>query len=228
MRDIPDNYSLENFKYDYQLRAPLDERQITSSSDREKLHGWVIDLFPNLKCSVQTRILGCYYLDEFLLKKPEINPQVHQLAAVICLGIALKFEENITLAPKNISELFNNRYSEENVTTVELYILNALNWRLAQITPSDVIRSLIFATCEKGDLTKIIEKAELFALVGILSNKTAKYREEFLAIACISLALKTLGFLLFLEEWWISVSKALDISRQDIEIIEKTIINLVS
>ncbi|OMJ69196.1 hypothetical protein SteCoe_33135 [Stentor coeruleus] len=228
MKDIPDDYSLENFKHDYQLRDSLVERQIPSSSDREKLHSWVIDLFPDLKCSVQTRILGCYYLDEFLLKKPEINPQVYQLATVICLGIALKFEESIILTPKNISELFNNRYSEENVTTVELYILKALNWRLAQITPSDVIRSLIFATCEKGDLTKIIEKAELFALVGILSNKTAKYREGFLAVACTSLALKTLGFVSFLEEWWLSVSKTLEISRQDVEMIEKKIINLVS
>lgn len=219
-------YTLEDFKNDFELSISPNLRPLPLTNDLEKIHNWLFNLFPNINCSLQTRILSCYYLDEFLIKKPEINNNIYKLAAVVCLRIALKYEENIILAPEDINRLSENRYSENLVNTIEMYILATLDWKLALKTPLDFIRMIIAATCKKRDMMKVIEKAEVFVREGLLCNNTLSYSEFYLAVASISLALRTLGYKVFLEEWWGRISATLNTSQQDVEVIEKNIINL--
>lgn len=222
------SYTLENFQKDCEFISPKIQRSISYSTDRDNIQNWVADLFSDFNCSMQTRILTSYYIDDFFIKKPDLNLHIKKLSAVICFGIALKFQENTRLNPKDISMVFEGGYTEDSINTMELYILKTLNWKLVYKTPSDVIRLLISATCEKGDLGKVIEKAELFALVGILSSTTVCYNENMLAIACISLALRTLGFEKFFEEWWRRVTSFLYLSQNEVEDIENKIIKIVS
>ena len=185
-------------------------------------------MFPEIKFSLHTRTLSCIYLDTFLIAKPDTRPSVYRLLAVTTLCLAIRYEENIVITPQQISKFFDNKFSVDTIKTLELYILKTLNWNLVRITPSYIIRLLLESTCDGNDYSKIIQKAEVLAMVGMLNTPIAKSGEFLLSTAAVSLALELMGFSVFLEEWWAEITTIVNISRADVQNIEQRIFEIIS
>ena len=218
---------ISTLQYEYTRSMRESPSRISNIPKRDKLHSWAIDLLPEIQCSIHTRLLGCSYLDHYLRSKPDTNPEAYCLLAVVSFSFALKFEESFIITPQQISEMFDKKYSPEDVKTLELYFLLTLDWNLAKSTSPYIARLLLDATCD-GNCEKIAEKADRFCIMGEINSVVAKNGEFLVAVAAVSLALKSLGFLTFLEEWWVEVQKYVDISRVENDKIARCILGLFS
>ena len=226
MRDSKEE-SMAALLHEYTQSSLHPTSKISNLPQRDRLQAWTIDLFPEIHCSVHTRLLGCSYLDQYLKCKPDTNPEAHRLLAVSCFALALKFEESFLITPEQIFELFNKKFSVESVKVMERYILLALDWSLARPTAAYIIRLLLEATCE-CDYSRIAEKADAFAIVGTVNSAVACKGEFLVAVTGIVLSLRTLGFTGFLEEWWIEITKNFEVSKSDVEGIARFIIEEIT
>ena len=228
MQSNSSEYPLLALLSEYKKTLSAPSMLIPSLGERDKLQAWTLDLFPEIKCSLHTRTLSCLYLDAFLIAKPDTNPTVYHLLAMTIFTIALKFEENTIISPQEISLWFDKAFSEDAIRTLELYILKTLNWKLLRITPAYIGRLLLEVTCDSNDYSKIMQKVEVFSLIGLLNSHIARKGEFLLAAAAVSLALSTMGFGAFLEEWWTEITKYVNISRQQVRDIEICILEIIN
>ena len=219
--------SMTALRLEYARSSVHPASKISTLPLRDRLQAWTIDLFPEIKCSVHTRLLACAYLDEYLKRKPDTNSEVYRLVAVCTFALALKFEENFTITSEQVSEVFGEKYSPDNIRALEKYILITLGWALVRPTPAYIIRMLLEATCE-CDYSRIAEKADAFAIVGTVKYDVACKGEFLIAVAAIVLSFTTLGFTGFLEEWWVEILKYFDISKSEVEAMARFILEEIA
>jgi len=115
------------------------------SSCRQIMFQWmirVVDFFPSMHRTTVAHAMS--YLDRFLQTAAgqtarEMRSEF-QLAAIACLYTAVKLHERSAVSPKFLQQLSGDEYSAEDLTHMELTVLQALGWRLTTPIAVDFLR----------------------------------------------------------------------------------------
>ena len=87
-----------------------------------------------------------------------------QLLAITCLMIAAKFVEIMMPGLDDLCEIAHNKYSKEELKSMELETLGVLRWELRAVTPHDALQQLAIvadlSSSEAG--TSVLQHAEFF------------------------------------------------------------------
>jgi hypothetical protein len=115
---------------------------------RFKMAEWCCQVVDFCKFNRETVAIAMSYLDRYLstqgVRSPALDDRkVFQLAAMTCLYTAIKIHEPEAMEPRIISQLSRGGYTEEQVTDMELEILNAIQWRMNPPTAFSFIHNLL-------------------------------------------------------------------------------------
>jgi hypothetical protein len=116
---------------------------------RVKMCEWCYQVTDFCKFRRDTVAISMAYLDRFLSKttpsaKRALDSKKHyQLAAMVCLYIALKLHEPLAMDTALLSSISQGCYSESDIEMMEQDILTALGWRLNGPTTHDFVSHLI-------------------------------------------------------------------------------------
>lgn len=187
-------------------------------SIREELLHWLIDLAPDLKFSISVAVVAFGYIDRFLSAKPNACLSVLGLLAITALSLALKFYESRRLSPQEIMEMLDGRYSIETITTMEIYVLKVLDWKLDVDTPCVIIDQLVEFTLDSN--SKVKEFAYSYAALCYMNTYVCTAGNYNLAIASILMALDRLGFSQ-VKNGWLEVVEGIRLDRDKVQFVEK-------
>ena len=108
-----------------------------SISDRAKVCKWVFDIVDRLKLNRETAIVEISYLDRVCSStsssraaKARGDRNEYQLVAVSSLFIAIKILELNILSADMLSYITKNMYTQDEITSCEEDILDALEWKM--------------------------------------------------------------------------------------------------
>ena len=112
--------SASTLSYEYQSTISLAPKPIPTLIYRDSLQSWLLDLFPELNCQIHTKMLACSYLDSYMLERQDMDLEFFKLVAVLCLYIALKFEERTIITYEQIDEFFESKFNIELIQLLEI------------------------------------------------------------------------------------------------------------
>ena len=108
-----------------------------SISDRAKVCKWVFDIVDRLKLHHETAIVAISYLDRVCSSTSSLRAakargdrNEYQLVAVSSLFIAIKILELNILSADMLSYITKNMYTQDEITSCEEDILDALQWKM--------------------------------------------------------------------------------------------------
>lgn len=168
---------------------------------RETLMNWVIELSESQHLASKTVQLAIYFIDSFLSQKPISNFSLLELVGLICISIALKYEEGREMPPCAICALCDQRFSQEAIITTELYILSVLNWKIDLPTPNELLNYLFAFTCEDFDSNKINKCAEAFISVALTDYEISRNSPIIIAVSSALCVLQKAKFEDFCKDW---------------------------
>lgn len=160
-------YAQESFQHLLALSSahpPLNYLQTTqhgrlTTSQREVLVDWVFEVSEDLHFATKSAELAVSYIDEFLARKPVIQLKILELVCSISLVFGVGFEENNIVAPSQILEMCTTPFTEDNVVTLQAFMLKTLGYNLYLATACDFLNSVFEFVCVDW---KIRAKADTF------------------------------------------------------------------
>ncbi|KAG8240445.1 hypothetical protein J437_LFUL003159, partial [Ladona fulva] len=120
---------------------------------RPVLISWVCKVAEELKLRNCTFHLAVYVLDIFMDNHEIATPQL-KLLAIVCLLLAAKFEELDSNVPKisSLQSKLESNYEATDFITIEIVILNFLDWNLAYPTVAHFIECFGNFVVQTSDL----------------------------------------------------------------------------
>lgn len=130
--------------------------RITSNEDvpvdaqcRAKMVEWCYQVTDFCKFKRESVAIGVSYLDRFMSSNHVTalnalnSKKDYQLAAMTCLYMAIKLFEPVAFDTALLSEVSHGCYDEKEIETMELDILQGLNWRMNGPTAYDFLHHFI-------------------------------------------------------------------------------------
>mmetsp|Transcript_4848 Transcript_4848/g.4715 ORF Transcript_4848/g.4715 Transcript_4848/m.4715 type:complete len:145 (-) Transcript_4848:446-880(-) len=115
-------------------------------------------------------------------------------------------------------ELCKGKFPIEAIIQTELFILNALCWKLDVPTASEIIRHLLACTCGDFDYSSIAESADSYAALCYLHNILSFQPPFLLAVASICCALDKFKVRDFKIEWLKVVDQGYPFDKKVLEL----------
>ena len=172
-----------------------------SNRFRETLLTWVLDTSSSFNLSIHTGLLACSYIDKFLSIKQDFSNGILDLLGVVAISIASRFNEKISISPPAISKALESKFTIEMVLSVELLMLQVLDWKLNMTTPCEIIGVLLESTVQKPESTVMLKVASAFSSVCYVDSELASYGNFLIAVSSILLAIDKLGISGFKKTW---------------------------
>ena len=120
---------------------------------RFKMVEWCYQVVDVCEFSRETVAIASSYLDRYMSTDPGLSAlydrKVFQLASMTCLYMAIKIHEPEAMESKIVAQLSGGTYSEQQVTDMELEILDAIQWRMNPPTALSFINNFL-ALLPKG------------------------------------------------------------------------------
>jgi hypothetical protein len=182
------------------LLNPLDNIPIDKEC-RYKMAMWFFQVVEYCDFNKEIASISMSYLDRFLSTKEGTlvlyDRRDFQLAAMVCLELAVKMNEPKELDMNVLSELSKGSYSLIELTKMEKNILSALNWRMCPLTASSFVSYLLELLPHNVPFS-VKEKIEHFTWLQIeLSIKDycfVVYKPSIIALASIFNAIDLLNY----------------------------------
>lgn len=178
----------------------LAESLMTSNSRLETLT-WVLEMAHHQQFSVHSAQLACAYFDLFSLKWGNSDAEVVRVVAATCLMLASKFLEVEVLTPDWVSEVCGRKASAEDIQSLELVILNQLDYDLDQPTAAEAIRLVLGLTAPGHDFSQLIAESDAYASACYPSLKLAIYGPVTIGVAAVCCALEQRNLFEFRDQW---------------------------
>ena len=196
-QDCIDYLSMDN---EFEDKRRKDNLRICEQC-RLKMCQWKFQVAEVCNFQKVTVSVAMAYLDRFISSDhPEsrivlMNRKKYQLAAMTCLYIAAKLFEPAVLGIKAISILSQGCYTEEDISQMELNILEGLGWKLHSPTSYDfvhyIIRILSLHFPDKAPTFRILSDfAEFMLELAISEYNLAIKRPSTIAVSAILNALE--------------------------------------
>uniref|UniRef100_A0A7S0AYS6 Cyclin N-terminal domain-containing protein n=1 Tax=Minutocellus polymorphus TaxID=265543 RepID=A0A7S0AYS6_9STRA len=110
---------------------------------------WCAQVIDFVKFSRETVGIGMSYLDRFMAsgvrrsRTAMTDRKEYQLAAMTALYMAIKLNEPLEMETKLLSDLSRGCYTTAEIATMEIDILEALDWRVAGPTPLEFVQHFL-------------------------------------------------------------------------------------
>jgi len=173
----------------------------TTSNLRSKTLTWVLEIAHLQQFSVHSAQLACAYFDLFSLKWGNSDAAVVRVVAATCLMLASKFLEVHALTPDWVSEVCGRKVSAEEIQSLELGILDQLDYDLDQPTAAEAIRLVLGLTAPGHDFSQLIAESDAYASACYPSLKLALYGPVAIGLAAVCCALEQRSLYEFRDQW---------------------------
>ncbi|XP_072282521.1 G1/S-specific cyclin-D1-like [Pyxicephalus adspersus] len=105
---------------------------------RKMLTSWMLEVCEDLRCGEEVFPLAVNCLDRFLSLVP-IEKRQLQLLGATCLLLASKLKESEGITTKSLCMYSDYSFTETEVQSMELLVLNKLKWDIVAVTPKDFL-----------------------------------------------------------------------------------------
>jgi hypothetical protein len=172
-----------------------------SKAQRENVITWISEICDSQNASKKTMQLSIYYLDSFLSQKAVSNFSILELIGLVCISIALKYEESREFPPMKILALSQNRFTLEAVIATEVYVLSILNWKIDFLTPDEILQYLFEFTCENFETQKITKCAQNFIQIALTDYEISRFSPFVIAVASAICVFQIVNYEDFCKDW---------------------------
>jgi Cyclin, N-terminal domain/Cyclin, C-terminal domain len=168
---------------------------------RFKMVEWCYQVVDFCKFSRETVAIAMSYLDRYMSTETGLpalyDRTVFQLAAMTCLYMAIKIHEPEAMEPRIVAQLSRGVYTEQQVTDVELEILDAIQWRMNPPTALSFINNFLAlvpeSTMSQSDRDTVYSAAKFQIELAVHEYSLVTVDESTLAFAAVMNALETVA-----------------------------------
>ena len=167
---------------------------------RNQAAQWLLDRAPELNLDPHTTQLAVTVLN-IVLTRMSTPKAVLQLVVVICLMVAVKYQEGKTMTLEQVVEQAGGSYRNEEVIATELYIMDKVEWTLSYPTAAELGRQLVYITGVEYDFEKILERSEAFESICYADYSFLQFSPIAVAVVCVTFALEQFKQYQFRNQW---------------------------
>jgi hypothetical protein len=169
---------------------------------RFKMAEWYYQVVDFCKFNRETVAISMSYLDRYMSSQVVGSPalqdrKVFQLAAMTCLYTAIKIHEPQAMESKSVAQLSKGAYTEEQVTDMELEILNAIQWRMNPPTALSFINNFLALLPEtmmiSSDIDTVYELAKFQTELALYEYSLVEVNASTVALAAMMNALESVA-----------------------------------
>lgn len=192
---MSDPYAADFIDYSYQQAArALVEHPIDTSSmgsKRQAVVGWMIEVQSHYRLRNETLHLAVYYFDRYvtvnrLTVSSREEMRFGQALAVTCFHLASKMEEVYPPLLSDWSYISDHSVSEEEITNLELVVLQALGYRMHMSTAVTFIDHYIARTPNPDEVARTISGlTHYWAKKALMSPKIYTEHPDDIARGCL-------------------------------------------
>ncbi|XP_057957590.1 cyclin-D5-1-like [Malania oleifera] len=146
---------------------------------------WILKTRTHFGFHFRTAYVSVIYFDRYLSRKPIANGKFWavRLLSVACLSLAAKMEERT--APALSAYPAESGFGSSAIQRMELQVLNALEWRMASITPFVYIHYFIKKFVDESNLKDLVPTAVDFMMTVIKDINLMDNRALVIAAAAV-------------------------------------------
>ena len=195
---IGKNREFSLMQYDYLEKV---QKGKLNKIQRENLITWISELCDSQNTTKKTMQLSIYYLDSFLSQKAISNFSILELIGLVCISIALKYEESREFSPSKILSLCSNRFTIEAIIATEVYVLSILDWKIDFLTPDEILYYLFEFTCDNVETKKITNCAQNFIQIALADYEISRFSPFIIAVSSAICVLHIANHQDFCKDW---------------------------
>eukprot|EP00092_Neocalanus_flemingeri_P053700 GFUD01063187.1.p1 GENE.GFUD01063187.1~~GFUD01063187.1.p1 ORF type:complete len:229 (+),score=71.73 GFUD01063187.1:3-689(+) len=156
---------------------------------RKIVTDWMLEVCEDQQCQPEVFFLSVNYLDRFL-SKVNINKNQFQLCASVCILLASKFSQVVSITTEKLVIYTDNSVTVEELRQWEIKILNVLQWELSSVTTHSFLEHFIhgLSLSRKVKIPKVRRHAETIAALAATEYKFILAKQSVLAAAALAAA----------------------------------------
>jgi len=162
----------------------IEEQKDINGKMRAILVDWLVEVHMKYKLRVETLFLACNLIDRYL-SKVQVARKRLQLVGVVAMLVAAKFEETSSPEVSDFVFITDNAYTKDEVLSEECAMLQALDFRVARVTPIHFLQRLTRAIDCSG---KHASLARYIIELALLDVHYVRYSPSHVAAAALLLA----------------------------------------
>ncbi len=156
---------------------------------------WMLEVCQDQQCQPQVFHLSLNYMDRFLSRK-RIKKTQFQLLATVCLFLASKMCECVSITAEKLLMYTDNSVSLEELLQWEMMVLGALQWELSAVTPLSFLQhfqnmKFIRKVCQ--DMSTVQRHADHLLAIMASEYQYLLIQPSLLAAAALSAAVSGLA-----------------------------------
>ena len=180
-------------RYDYlSSQTDLSER-VVDGSWRQRIVEWMYGVVDHCNLRRDSVAVAAYYLDLSLINGLVVSRREFQLAAMTALQLAIKLYDSTIVKLDSMVKLGRGLFNEQDVITMEIKMLKALNWHVHPPTPVCFLRQFLrLLPASVIPLTRylIAEVTRFISEISVCLYKFVKYPPSVIAYAGMLLAIE--------------------------------------
>lgn len=117
------------------------------------------------------------------------SKKIYQLAAITCFYLSAKIIEPITIGVDTLCQICRGTYSEDDITSMERSILEALEWRVSCPQPIDFVRHILRMLPDSGSANILEQSVAEFMTVASKDIYFSTQKPSAVGLTCLASAL---------------------------------------
>ncbi|KAJ7674475.1 cyclin-like protein [Mycena olivaceomarginata] len=156
---------------------------------RALLNDWLLQVHTRFHLLPETLFLSTHLIDRFLSLRA-VAPGKLQLVGMACLLLASKYEETVSPAIANFTQISDGAFSNAEMQQAEQHVLRTLGWDLSYPSPMHWLRRVSKA---EGYQTQTRQLGKYLAEIVLVEERLVGTPPSLLAAAAMWLARLALG-----------------------------------
>jgi hypothetical protein len=158
---------------------------------RRKVAEWLLEFVDEFGLPNDIVAVAVAYLDIFLSRR-RVNKASLQLLAMVCIFVASKFHEVDPISIAELQTLAEGGYTEEQIRSLELELLQAMSWNMNPTTTHKIMRHVAnFA--DASVRWELLEHAEGYCDYSLTDYSFLQSSRASIAIAAVLCSLTNIG-----------------------------------
>ena len=167
---------------------------------------WMLEVCEDQQCQPEVFFLAVNYLDRFL-STVNIKKSQFQLLASVCILLASKFSQVVSITSEQLVIYTDNLITCEMIKDWEIQVLDTLQWEMSASTAHSFLEHFFNRDCLQHCDKNVRRQAENIAAIAATEYKFITTKQSVIAAAALALAvnrqdgnsLETLAFMKFIS-----------------------------